>query len=303
MKTKIRQCLRITGERAVGVLAKAPGLAGLKITPGNAGFFGEVFCVLNGLRLAEQHGLVAEIAWGQQSPYFEKNHVQNDDAWSSFFAQSCFDFRTPPSPRAPILFPRFKPGAHDFVPYKGQSIRRSVGKALHDWCQPKPNIADEADAAWNRIAKGREMLGVHIRLTDAAAGLEKRKAVALEHFFDATDNWLANHPNAGIFLATDEIKIIEAFVVRYGERVSFQDCLRSEDGTSIHGHYDSGVKGNAYTKGCEVFIDALLLARCDHLIRTHSRVTAFSLCWNTDLTYHDLERDLLGVDRTPWLHA
>lgn len=302
MKLKMRQRLRIMGELAVGALAFIPGGVGLKITPGNAGFFGEVFCVLNGLRLAEHHGLVAEIAWGPGSLYFEQGYTQDGDAWRSFFARSLFDFRKPGDSRSPLFWLRLKPGAHDFVPYPGLSTRLSLKKALHEWCQPKPDIATEADAAWSRLAKGRDMLGVHIRLTDAAAGLENRKAVAKEHFFAAADGWLKDHPDAGIFLATDESQIVSAFEGRYGERVTYQACLRSVDGTSVHGHYDPGVGGSPYRKGREVLVDALLLARCAHLLRTHSRVTAFSLCWSPNLTYRDLEIEITAINRTPWLH-
>jgi hypothetical protein len=302
MKTALKRSLRQIGERTIASLAAAPSLATLRIAPGQAGFFGEVFCALNGLRMAEKHGLAARINWGPRSQYFEPDYAQDGDVWGAFFVTSRFDFRQKAGTKGPLFSVTLKPGAHDFTPYEGMSIRRSVGLALRAWCQPQPNIAKAVDEAQAQLFAGRFMLGVHIRLTDAAAGFEDRQTVDLEQFFLAADSWLSEHPAAGIFLATDEGRIVAAFEARYGARVTFQDCLRSEDGTSIHGHYDAGVSGNPYQKGREVLIDALLLARCDYLIRTHSRVTAYSLCWSPELAFRDLELEITGVNRLPWLH-
>lgn len=301
MKITLTRGLRQIGERTIASLGVVPSLATLRIAPGHAGFFGEVFCALNGLRMAEKHGLAARMAWGPESRYFEPHHAHDGDIWSAFFATSHFDFRPKAGTKEPLFSVTLKPGAHDFAPYEGLSIRRSVGLALRAWCQPHSKIAKAVDEARAQLFAGRPMLGVHIRLTDAAAGFEGRQTVPLEKFFQAADSWLSEHSAAGIFLATDEMRIVAAFEARYGSRVTFQSCLRSEDGTSIHGHYDCGVAGSPYQKGREVFIDALLLADTAHVLRTHSRVTAFSLCWNPNLTYHDLEREVLGIDRTPWL--
>ena len=298
----LRASLRRSAEGAIAALSIVPFATGLRITLGRAGFFGEVFCAINGLSLAKRNGLWAQMNWGRQSPYFDNDYVKNGDAWSSYFAVSTFDFRKTPNIAAPRLVFNWKPGAHDFELHDGLSIRRSAGQALRKWCQPQDAIAADVENIYARLCAGRPMLGVHVRRTDAAAGLENREIVELRHFFDAADSWLITRPEAGIFLATDESKIVKAFESRYGARVTYQTCLRSENGNSIHGHYDLGVAGSPYQKGREVLIDALLLARCQHLIRTHSRVTTFSLCWSPEMTFHDLEVDMTGAKRTPWLH-
>jgi len=241
MKTALKRGLRQIRERTIASLRAAPSLATLRIAPGQAGFFGEVFCALNGLRMAEEYGLNARIYWGPGSHYFEPDYAQDGDAWGAFFATSRLDFRqgAGAGAKSPLFSVKLKPGAHDFTPYEDLSIRRSVALALRAWCQPHPKIAKAVDEAQAELFAGRSMLGVHIRLTDAAAGFEGRQTVALDQFFQATDSWLTEHPAAGIFLATDEERIVAAFEERYGARVTFQDCLRSEDGTSIHGHYDA----------------------------------------------------------------
>ncbi len=282
------------GIRRLPVVAPA-----LSVRPGLAGFFGQVFTTLNGIRFAELNRLRANVFWGQNSPYFEAEKGPN--AWNYYFETTDFDFSGRRC-RSGLSLP-YRPGAHDYTPNDGLSVRQSVGHALKAWCQPRPEIV-EAVAAFAHAHFGTgQMLGVHVRLTDAAAGAEERRTVGLNTFFSAVDAWMSISSQGNIYLATDDSRVVAAFEQRYPGRVSFQDCLRSQDGTSIHGHYDAGVAGSPYQKGLEVLVDALLLARCNQLVRTHSRVTAFGLCWNLDLSFRDLEREVLGVDRTPWLHV
>ena len=278
--------------------AAKPIGAGLSVRCGQAGFFGELYTTLNGLRASERAGLDAKVRWGPTSQYFEASRGSN--VWDYYFTRSEF----PLSDRedgARIYLP-YKPGAEAFAPYDGKNVRQSVAVALQKWCQPKPEILVQVDDFAQRHFVREKTLGVHVRLTDAAAGFENRRTVGLTDVFGAVDRWVRDNPEGGIFLATDDQRAIRSFEDRYPGRISFQDCLRSEDGTSIHGHYDLGVAGSPYAKGLEVMIDALLLSRCQHLVRTHSRVTCFTLSWNPGLTYTDLELELLGINRTPWLH-
>lgn len=301
MRRLIKRQLRNLGERAIAVLALARSQVALRIMPGSAGFFGEVFCTINGLRLAEQHGLCAHIGWGPQSLYFDGQRAPDGNAREGFFAASRFDFRNIPPAEAPHFSLPFKPGANDLIPYEGLDIRQSVSRALQRWCQPHPDIALAAQTAQEHLFTHNTMLGVHIRLTDAAAGKENRSSVPIGHFLAATDHWLEANPDSGIFLATDEVNVIQTFFARYGAGVRFQSCLRSTDGTSIHGHYDKGLPGSAFQKGAEVFIDALLLPRCNHLIRAQSRVTASSLCWAPELSFRDLNFELTGGSCPSWI--
>jgi hypothetical protein len=126
----------------------------------------------------------------------------------------------------------------------------------------------------------------------------------LEIYKFHVDEWFKCNPDGTVFLATDDERIVEAFDRRYGNRhLLVRPSLRSKDGTSLHGHYDAGVPGSPIQKGADVLKDALILARCNHLIRSHSRVTCYSLCINPDLGFTDLSLDVDGIDRTPWLRS
>lgn len=271
----------------------------LSIKSGRAGFFGEVFCTLNGIRFAEILGRNAIVEWGRTSAYFDSSVSKN--AWGAFFKDISFSFSNVDRYQSSFKIP-FKPGGEDFIPYNDLSIRESLNIAIHKWCRPVDSVMDDVKSFIESKFLFSSILGVHVRQTDAQKGFEGRLSVGLSEFFNAVDCWLLDNPNGGIFLASDDSATVDMFKERYGFRVVCQDCIRSLDGSSIHGHYDYGVDGSGFSKGREVLIDSLILAHCDYLIRTHSRVTAFSLCWNLQLEYRDLELELHGVNRTPWLH-
>jgi hypothetical protein len=291
----MRWSIRQLHDAAFSLITLLPNKPCIDIKPGISGFFGKLFATLNGVRFAEMNCLDATVTWGPSSPYYDAEMGMN--AWSYYFERARFDFS---SPRGRTFRLSYRPGAHDFLAYTGLTVRQSVGMGLRAWCQPRPDILD-AVAAFAEAHFKKCMLGVHVRLTDAAAGAEGRQTVPLSAYFSAVDAWMSSN-EGHIYLATDDARVVDAFTERYRGQVCFSDCIRSASGDSIHGHYDRGIEGSPYQKGREVLIDALLLARCNQLIRTHSRVTCFSMCWNEDLVCRDLEVELLGVDRTPWLH-
>src|SRR5262249_18507590 len=110
------------------------------------------------------------------------------------------------------------------------------------------------------------------------------------------------HSDGLIFLATDDSKVVTEFNSCFGDRVRFQDATRSNDDTSIHGHHDTGLGVSPYQKGREALIDALILSQSTFLIRCFSFLTNYSLCINSDFNFLDLDKQNLGVVRTPWIH-
>ena len=281
---------------SVSSAIKCSLISRLNVEPSPAGFFGSVFVTLNGIRFAEKNMLSAKVHWGKSSKYFEE--AKGENAWSYFFERSVFNFASDQHSLGLAL--PYRPRADEFLAYEGLSVKQSVSCALHSWCKPR----DETNLAVTSFTKKHfigKKLGIHVRRTDV--GNEGRKTIEVDSLLDAADLWLKENSNGTIFLATDDANIVRCFEARYPGLVCYQECLRSTDGASIHGHYDSGLEGSPFDKGREVLIDALLLAQCDHLIRTNSAVTAFSLCWNPTLSYQDLSRDLLGEVWAPWLHV
>jgi hypothetical protein len=269
----------------------------LAVQSGRCGLMGDLFMALNGIRYAERNGLACSIDW-RRSLYFDP--AAGVDVWSALFCRQHFDFADRPSRFALGKLP-YRPGAHVFEHYQGLTVRRSVHQALQRFCQVRPALLDQvATFAASRFSP-QGTLGIHLRLTDAARGHESRQSIGLQDFLDDAGAWLGAHPGANLFLATDEQQALDCFRREFGDLVVFADCLRSADGTSLHGHYDGGVAGSPLRKAQEVLIDALLLARCSYLICAHSRVTCYSLCVSPDLEWTNLEVSKLGRDRTAWL--
>lgn len=289
--------MRRIQDGCIAALGNSPLKPLLQIKSGGCGFFGDVFLALNGIRFAERHGMAARVCWGSRSLYHDVEREPN--AWDYYFRSNAFDFSGTGDRRFGAL--PYRPGADTFEPYDGMTVRASVNQAIGNWCRPRGDVTAVVDEFVERHFQDGATLGVHVRLTDAAAGHEDRKTVGLEHFVDATSDWLGRNPGGRVFLAADDERVVSRFSEVFAGRVIAQSCLRSTDGTSLHGHYDGGVVGRPYRKGFEVLVDALLLARCNHLIRTHSRVTCYSLCVAPSLTWTDLDVVQFGVDRTPWL--
>lgn len=270
----------------------------LRIPSRGCGFFGDLFMTLNGLRFAELCGADASVVWGQNSLYFDASSGQN--AYRYFFEQAEFDIRTPRSRLS--LDMKYRPTADTFRRYDGLSVRASLRRALAKYCVVRKEIADAVET-FVRDEFSNLTLGVHIRMTDAATGAENRKVAAIDLYKYHADKWVNRNPDGRVFLATDDERIVEEFGNRYRERLVVRKSLRSTDGTSLHGHYDIGVAGSGLIKGQDVLTEALILSRCNYLVRSHSRVTCYTLCVNPALEFTDLSLEIDGVDRTPWLRG
>ncbi|MER9651409.1 hypothetical protein [Mesorhizobium sp. M0199] len=268
----------------------------LRIASSGCGFFGDLFMTLNGLRFAELCRAGASVEWGSTSLYFDADAGQN--VYRYFFEQA--EFRVEETGSRPLMNLKYRPTADTFRRYERKSVRVSLSQAIAKYCVVRGEIAEEVEEFVRSNFKGK-VLGVHVRMTDAATGAESRKVAALDLYKYHIDKWVRDNPEGAVFLATDEERIVSEFGRHYGRRLVVRQSLRSTDGTSLHGHYDPGVIGSPFQKGKDVLIEALLLARYDYLIRCHSRVTCYSLCVSPDLKYKDLSLEMGGVDRTPWL--
>ena len=265
----------------------------IRVRSGGCGFFGDVFQAANAIRFAEVNSISCEIKWGAESLY---SNGGTGNAWLDFFEEFKYEF----GGSGGLVIP-YAGNSFPVATYRGMSVRQSYNCILRAYVNPIHWIVDECERFARENLGDAAKLAVHVRGTDAAAGFEDRKTATLEMYLGEVDVWLSENPKGKVYLATDELRVLETFRREFGENVVFRDCLRSESGASIHGHYDNGILGDPVQKGIEVLMDALILAKCDVLVRGHSMVTCFSLCWNPELIFVDIERKYLGMDRTPWL--
>ncbi len=128
----------------------------------------------------------------------------------------------------------------------------------------KPEILKEIDdfCIANMIAH-RPLLAIHMR--GGGKFLEDRNyKTEAEQLYDETEKYLSSHPEASIFLLTDDERIKDKVCNQYGRRVIMTECTRASDDVSIHVQEYYGY--DPYTLGREVLIDTYLAAKCDHFI-------------------------------------
>lgn len=279
-----------------GAASLTPGLpVGIASRP--CGFFSNYFITLNGLRFCDSIGAVGVPVWDRACLYLEGPGCGN--LWNALFHSPEYGGR---SVGPWSMLPRYYASASAMTAYRAPSPRLAAHRLMRRFAEPHDVFLGECEAFVREQFGGRPAVAVHVRGTDARRGCEDRVGVSYEHLHAEVAEGLRRRDDAVLFVATDEAPLLDMMRDRYGDRVRFRPCVRSSDGRSIHGHHDAGVRSSGFEKARDVLLDALVMSRCDYLIRTHSAVTAYTLCRNPDLPYVDLEVKYLNIVRQPWLH-
>lgn len=201
--------------------------------------------------------------------------------------------------------------------YKADSMglyRRAAHSVLGNGSMVRAEILSRAERIFRpwRVASSH-ILGVHMRGTDKVV----TKKVPPEAYFPLIDCWLRAHNDARVFIATDDRAHYRRLVARYGlavEGVGLGGRATLLSGTrgGARAHVSRGVvlvhtagyesanviadrRLSAFQKGLEVLLDALLLSKCDFLLKTTSAVAEFAIWLNFGL--HDRHIDLQWEDR------
>lgn len=141
-------------------------------------------------------------------------------------------------------------------------------------------------------------LGIHYRGTDKVGnsndpGIEAPR-LAWENLRKRIDHYLSENPACqSIFISSDEPAMKQKVKEHYHDlNVStYNDTQISRDGKAIHLDWS---EGDNFQKGKEAVINSLLLSRCNHLIRTCSFLSAFSVIFNPSITVETLNRPYEG---------
>jgi len=133
------------------------------------------------------------------------------------------------------------------------------------------DIQSRIDQIVNETFGDGPTIGVHYRLTDEAA--RARSVPTRARYHAAVASRLQRHPDARIFLATDNRNVQQDFVTTYGaERVFWIDKWLPSAGAPIHMNSDCP---DGVAAARDALVDAGLLARCTSLVLTGN--SAFSL--------------------------
>lgn len=172
------------------------------------------------------------------------------------------------------------------IPYQwedpGSELRRAAAAVIRDYVRPRPHILDAVERFHAAHMQGRDVIGMHIRSTDAVSPKERRPhrhgSLDWSRYLAAAAELLRARPSARIFVATDAQALLEQARAAFGERVLACDSLRHERGEAvgqgptgwIMPAYIAGDRDRAARNGEEAVIEYRLLARCSHLIHNGS---------------------------------
>ena len=200
-----------------------------------------------------------------------------------------------------------------FIPYlledPDDALRREASTLLRDYIRPRAYLEEKVDRFFANHMKGRPVIGVHIRGTDAASTEEirwhRQGSLQLANYVAEIGQLLKAEPGARIFVATDEQSSLDRMKGEFGDRVIHYDSVRHSGGQAagqgptgwIMPAYIAGDRDRAARNGEEAVIEYLLLARCNHLVHNGSGLARTVLLKAPEMPYSNTNGALWGRAR------
>lgn len=150
---------------------------------------------------------------------------------------------------------------------------KRMGSVYEKYIHLRPKIEAQMSADIENILHRKKTLGIHIRGTDFKGNWNLHpKALTVEDYIPFIQEVIEKYDMEQIFVATDDVGMVEAIRKVYPEVLFYQDVNRGEGETSV-AFMDSEDKLYKYRLGYEVIRDAYTLAYCDYLIAGRSQVS------------------------------
>lgn len=178
-------------------------------------------------------------------------------------------------------------GLPDWV--RHQSLEKTHDLAVK-YMPVRPEFESYVDSFVHDHFGGQPVLGVHYRGTDKTS---EAPPVSRDRIRKVISAYLQDHPEiASLYVASDEESFIEWSLRTFDSLhvIVHPDHYRSTDSQSVH----ETRGGDSFLKGRDALVNALLLSRCAALIRTASRLSAWSSVFNPRLPVVMLNRPYEG---------
>jgi hypothetical protein len=121
-----------------------------------------------------------------------------------------------------------------------------------------PDIATAVEKRWMTLPSRNNLIGVHVRFSDQKSNISG--------FYKIIDKLVATTSSANIFLATDNIKIQQDMMARYGS-VTCNDKWFPAEGQAMHQSFDCPDRTQ---NAIDALIDMYMLAKCNYLVFSSS---------------------------------
>ncbi len=127
----------------------------------------------------------------------------------------------------------------------------------------KPDLAAGIEAFAHRHFQDRNMLAVHVRGSDKIIEVDRPVLENINRACNsAIEEYFSRHADAGLFLITDSVSVLDEYRELHGDRLVYTECTRSRDDTGVHFMAHASREQIAR----EVIMDVYLAARCAHFI-------------------------------------
>lgn len=146
-------------------------------------------------------------------------------------------------------------------PLSGMETQQVYRHLFKKYFHLKPDIQQEIDQYAEKYFKAKNVLAVHVRGSDKIT--ESSELYSINQQYEAhIKNFLDKDQEMAVFLLTDSVGILEEYKQKYGERLLYSDCFRTESEVGIHFHDQD----NRRRLGIEILKDTYLAAMCDSFI-------------------------------------
>lgn len=268
---------------------------------GGAGFFSNYFWVMGHIVFAHKLGYIPVVDMKYYKTLYNENCPVNGEwnAWNYYF-EDVENVNIDDVIHSKRSVYGQKKYLTKYSEKYSSSIYRYPTEQMIDYYYPiiekniriKADILNSFNREWMEVNANNngELLGIHVRGTDMRNDLGHPVPASVEVYLKETEKILnANHQITKVFLATDEIQVVEKFrnfmkdkncslVVNEGFRAKESHQKKK---TGIH---ELEVKEkrelHKYRLGLEVLKDAYFLSKCDYLLCGHSNVTNIAIIWN-----------------------
>lgn len=137
----------------------------------------------------------------------------------------------------------------------------------------------------NEIKIKPRTLGVHVRQTDH---WRHGPVLPCEYYFEKIDEKIQEYDY--VFLATDELRIVNEFQKKYGNKLYLNEkVIRSDNHEPIHIDKYPQYKEKLAE---DVFLDVLTLSLCDEIIITTSNISHYIFIINPDIKYYKIDKHI-----------
>lgn len=246
------------------------------------GFFSLFIQAVYGIDFSKRVKVPYHIDYGNTRYRYSDTKNEDGNFWNHYFDQ-------------PIkkIDKNFKPIINRFIelyPLKIWSRQhfRSINKEVISDLKFTEDVKHHLQIGVERIT-GKNVLGVHVRRTDHQ---DEVAPVNLRKYFSMIDKHIHNFDS--LFVATDDQSVLDELHSRYGQKVLFNNVMRSQDNKPVH--LNDAIEDRT-SLGFEVLLDCYCLSRCKKVILNHSNVSYAVLLFNPELPYILMERMKSKVKR------